>query len=109
MAVEKGRLDILQALFDHGSDVNERVGPNAGSSRQKRKHLKASETPLMTAVNNRLPEVASWLLERGANAEIMDLNGKTAMMLAIEHGAEDVMRILERAADRAVDDEDDRK
>jgi hypothetical protein len=45
------------------------------------------------------------LLEHGANAGIWNLQGKTAMMLAIERGLEDMVRVLEKAADRSVDDE----
>jgi ankyrin repeat protein len=91
----------------HGSDVNERVGPNTGGLRKKGKRLEASDTPLMVTVKNRQLEAASWLLEHGANAEIWNLQGKTAMMLAIERGLEDMVRILEKAADRSVDDEDE--
>jgi len=73
--------------------------------KKKKKGLKASETPLMVAVNNGRSEAASWLLEHGANAEIWNVQGKTAMMLAIERGLEDMVRVLEKAADRSVDDE----
>jgi len=58
-------LDILQVLFEHGSDVNERVGFSSGGLRKKKKKkkkkgLKASDTPLMVAVNNAQSEAAGW-------------------------------------------------
>ena len=73
--------------------------------KKKKKGLKASDTPLMIAVKNAQSEAAGWLLEHGANAGIWNLQGKTAMMLAIERGLEDMVRVLEKAADRSVDDE----
>jgi len=59
-------------LFEHGSDVNERVGFSPGGliKKKKKKGLKASDTPLMIAVKNAQSEAAGWLLEHGANAEI---------------------------------------
>lgn len=47
------------------------------------------------------------MLEHGANAEIWNVQGKTAMMLAMERGLEDMVRVLEKAADRSMDDEDE--
>jgi len=53
-------LDILQVLFEHGSDVNERVGFSTGGLIKKKKGLKASDTPLMVAVKNAQSEAAAW-------------------------------------------------
>ena len=57
----------------------------------------------MIAVSNGQGEAVSWLLEHGANAEILDLQGKTAMMLAAERGDEDTIGLLKLAANRAAD------
>ncbi len=47
-------------LFEHGSDVNERVGFSTGGLIKKKKGLKASDTPLMVAVKNAQSEAAAW-------------------------------------------------
>ncbi len=47
-------------LFEHGSDVNERVGFSPGGLIKKKKGLKASDTPLMVAVKNGQWEAAGW-------------------------------------------------
>ena len=41
-AAEKRRLDVLKLLIEHGGDVNERLPPDAGFSKQKLRFQKAS-------------------------------------------------------------------
>lgn len=91
MAAEKGRLDVLQALIEHGGDVNELLQPSVGFFTQKKKHEHASETPLYTATENGHRDVVVYLLEQGADAEIGDVNGKTPWMLAAEKGDKEVL------------------
>ena len=93
-AAEKGRLDVLKLLIEHGGDVNERLEPDAGFFKQNLRFEKASETPLYVATANGHRDVVEWLLERGADGEIGDLNGKTPGMLAREMGDEELMRLL---------------
>ena len=93
-AAEKGRLDVLKLLIEHGGDVNERLQPDAGFFKQNLRFQKASETPLFVGTANGHRDVVEWLLEQGANREINDLNGKTPGMLAREMGDEELMRVL---------------
>ncbi|CAF9923041.1 hypothetical protein IMSHALPRED_005836 [Imshaugia aleurites] len=100
MAAEKGRLDVLRILIEHGGDVNERLAPDAGFFNQKKRHQQASETPLYTATLNGHHDVVVWLLEQGADVEIGDLNGKTPITIAREQGDEELLRVLEVKVER---------
>lgn len=96
-AVEKGRVDVLKELLEHGGDVNERLRPNVGFLAQKTKFQQASETPLMIAARNGQRGATRWLLEHGASAEIEDLYRRTARTIAIESGHNDLIEVFERA------------
>jgi ankyrin repeat protein len=69
-AARQGKLDALRALLDGGADINQ-----AGAD---------STSPLLIAVVNGHYEVASLLIERGANANIADLNGRTPLYAAVD-------------------------
>ena len=94
MAVEKGRLDLLKQLVEHSGDVNERVDHNIGFYPHKTKQQQASETLLHIAVKNGYVEVAKWLLEQGADAEVVDLKGESAGELARRTGNEEMRDVF---------------
>ena len=100
MATEKGRLDVLQALVEHGGDVNERLEPNVGFLSHKRKQQQASETLLHLAVMAGQAEVAMWLLLHGADTDIADSQGKTPLALAKEGGNEVIVKMFEEQLDK---------
>lgn len=91
---EKGRLDVLKLLIEHGGDVNELLQPDVGFFVQKRRFQLGSETLLYVATANGQHDVVESLLEQGANKDIGDLNGKTPGLLAREMGDEELMRVL---------------
>jgi len=76
--------ETVKVLLEHGADVNARADDGA--------------TPLMLAASCGGPEIVRALLNRGA-----DLNGsfiqtgKTALMLAEEHGYAGIAEMLRRA------------
>jgi uncharacterized protein len=76
--------ETVRVLLEHGADVNARADDGA--------------TPLMLAASGGDPEIVQALLSRGA-----DLNGsfvqtgKTALMLAEEHGYAGVAGLLRQA------------
>ncbi|MCB1127197.1 MAG: ankyrin repeat domain-containing protein, partial [Verrucomicrobiae bacterium] len=67
-AVAVGRIDVLEALKEHGADLNAR-----GDHRV---------TPLMVAVGMDEPETLDWLLKNGADANLQDGDGNTALHVA---------------------------
>lgn len=76
--------ETVRVLLEHGADVNLRADDGA--------------TPLMLAASCGDPEIVRALLKRGA-----DLNGsfvqtgKTALMLAEEHGYANIAELLKQA------------
>jgi ankyrin len=69
-AARQGKLDAVRALLDGGADVNQ-VGAD-------------NTSPLLIAVVNGHYEVASLLVERGANPSVADANGRTPLYAAID-------------------------
>lgn len=94
MAVEKGRVDVLKDLVEHGGDVNERLEPDVGCLAASKKKQLASESLLHVAVNFGQVELVGWLLEKGADAKAVDLRGKTAATLAEERRDREMMDVL---------------
>lgn len=100
MAAEKGRVDVLQALFEGAGDddvVDERLEPSVGFLSHKHKQQQASETPLIVATRCGQREAVRWLLERGASVQIQDLQGMTAGMIAAEGKDEDIIALFEES------------
>lgn len=62
-----GRPDVAELLLAHGAGVNDRS---------------ASAAPIHGAVMGRSPEMIRWLLERGADPEAPDFEGRSARVLA---------------------------
>ena len=79
-----GDLENAQLLLDHGADLN------AAS--------KYGETPLMTAVLVKLPDMVQFLLERGADHRVVNSQGRTALDMArvglIYGSAEKAVKII---------------
>lgn len=87
-AVMKGRIEVVEALLDHGADVNARgmVGT----------------PPVMFAIRERRQDVVALLLERGADPEI-GVPGRTALDEARTSGDPAIVQLLEAAAERQDD------
>jgi ankyrin repeat protein len=69
-ASRQGKLDAVRALLEGGADVNQ-VGAD-------------NTSPLLIAIVNGHYEVASLLVERGANPSVADANGRTPLYAAID-------------------------
>ena len=80
-AVQEGYLGIVTELVENGADVNLESGFH-------------KETPLSRAASNGRPEIADYLLEKGANTEIVDRNGKTPLYFAAFYGHPDIATSL---------------
>lgn len=70
--IYRGHLEVVRALCEH-PDVN--IDINASEGPQKR-------TSLHWAAKNGRVEVVSFLLKKGADAKLIDSNGKTALSLS---------------------------
>lgn len=76
---------VISRLFAAG-DVNERAKGNG-------------QTALMLAVSNDKLSMAEMLLENGADVNVRDDDGSTALMCAAEHGHMDAVKLLLKQAD----------
>jgi ankyrin repeat protein len=124
LAISKADTDSISALLDAGADVNAReintwhtplsraVGAYYGGVPQvvslllsrgantDSAPINAHEAPLLAAAEKGLETITLMLLSKGANIEIEDDWGKTAVHLAAEKGHAGVIRILsEHGAD----------
>lgn len=108
-AAERGQAEIVKLFFDRGAALPEGFMHKAAEGGQAElvklalKHgLSAHErggywdrTPLAAAAAAGSVEAVRVLLDAGANANVTDRDGKTAVRLAMDRGAEDVARLLE--------------
>jgi hypothetical protein len=78
-AVRADDADIVYKLVTHGADVNTRTDDGY---------------VLLEAVKESCPDVVASLLARGANARLVDENGRTAVMLAIKRGYVEIVGFL---------------
>jgi hypothetical protein len=87
-AVEYGRLKLVRLFLDRGADLN-----------AARAH-KSLDDLLRLAVGESTPEVAELLLDRGANVNSMDENGKTPLYWTAisDHPEATVKLLLDRGA-----------
>jgi ankyrin repeat protein len=69
-AARSGCYDCVEALIGAGADVNEPTPEGV--------------TPLMTALDSRYNDVAKLLLDRGANPQVWDWWGRTALYIVID-------------------------
>ncbi|KAI0599781.1 hypothetical protein F4775DRAFT_583134 [Biscogniauxia sp. FL1348] len=82
-AAERGDLATVKALLDtSGKDLNQPSKP------------KGSETPLYLAAKNKHFDVCKLLLERGANIDFPNGNGRSALHAAVNAGDLDVVYLL---------------
>lgn len=79
LAVAQDR-ESVQLLLDMGADPN-------GESSQK---------PILEAAKNDDVELVQALLDHGADAEVVDLSGATALEIALRQGNEEVVTLLRR-------------
>ena len=88
LAVERGNLKIVQALLDDGADPNALMAKIAGDSEFR-------GTALHSATALRHPGVMQALLDAGARSEIETNLGKTALQMARDANAQEIIAILD--------------
>jgi ankyrin repeat protein len=83
LAISKGETSTVEKLIDSGVDVNQQ-------------NQVTKETALMTAVRSEEIDVVAILLRAGANPNLQDVSGMTALMWAVEGGDKNtnLVRIL---------------
>ncbi|KAJ3019819.1 UNVERIFIED_CONTAM: hypothetical protein HDU68_010490 [Siphonaria sp. JEL0065] len=81
LAVDNDCLDTVRLLISRGSSLN--LVDNVGRW-----------TPLLMACGGGFKQVASLLLEKGANVDALDKCGKSALHLAAEKGCKEIVREL---------------
>jgi ankyrin repeat protein len=69
-AARDGRLETVKILLGSGAEINQ---------------VEANDiTPLITAITNNHPDVATYLIEQGADVKKVDWYGRTALFAAVE-------------------------
>ena len=91
MAAAEGKSDVVKFLLSKGADINELGIEHPTDPRYK----EDVGTALHRAVVGGHTEVVKLLLGEGANIEMRDLMGKTALDLAREENNADIVRLLE--------------
>ncbi|KAG6889177.1 hypothetical protein C0995_003088 [Termitomyces sp. Mi166 len=92
MAVFDGRIDTVACLLDHGGDIDEIA---SGTSTWIRNDKEAAKdgygTALHTAAKRGHLKAVHFLIDRGANVEVRDTKGRTALELAMTEKHSDIM------------------
>ena len=88
LAVERGDLDIVKALLNDGADPNALMAKIAGDSEIR-------GTALHSATALRYPRLVEALLDAGACSEIQSNLGKTALQMARDANAQEIVAILD--------------
>jgi ankyrin repeat protein len=84
-AAKSGRTEVLAFLFENGADINEI--PTMSWIRADEPRL---GTPLHAAVKGNQRSAVGFLLTHGADASVMDSDGKTAFQVARENGSNEL-------------------
>lgn len=91
MAAAEGKSDMVKFLLSKGADINEMGIEQPTDPRYK----EDVGTALHRAVVGGHTEVVTILLEEGADIEVRDLMGKTALDLAREQNNANIAKLLE--------------
>jgi ankyrin repeat protein len=93
IASSRGHVDVVRLLVDRGANLN------AGCNDWNGDFQRVRWTPLHAAIYGDHPDIALFLLERGANPETRDCS-QTALCIASSRGQADVVRsLIDRGAD----------
>jgi len=94
-AVMANRVEVLDALYEHGVGINQRLLLPIESSRDKMMMRRIeSETPLHLAVRYKSKEAATWLLKHRAEMDIRDAFGMMASDYASQSGDREMVEIF---------------
>ena len=89
LAVDKGRLDVIKLLVDHGANLE----------MQDERTL----TPLQVAAPGGSRTVVEYLLKKGAKVDSQDNKGKTALIYAAQNGwVQNVKLLLKYGANKSI-------
>lgn len=101
-AAMRGDPDIARKVLDKGVNVNARaidMGIESFDRTDEKARIGDSDTPLLVAVKHAgNTEIVRLLLDRGADVNAKDEDGKTALMIAIERRRADIIRLLKNAS-----------
>ncbi|MBF0518649.1 MAG: ankyrin repeat domain-containing protein [Nitrospirae bacterium] len=81
LAAANGNIDLIMLLLKHGADVNDYT-------------MWADLTPLICSVLFEQTTVVEYLLTQGADTEVVDDQGATALVYAVENGRYDIVKSL---------------
>ena len=84
-AIEAGQLETAKSLLAHGADVNAR-NPDGTTALMAAAEGNAYLTDNATAVQT--------LLDKGANVDLQDSRGRTALFRAVSSGKDDAVKLL---------------
>ena len=82
-AATSGYFAVVEALLDHNADPEIQEGPSC-----------ASGTPLNRAIDNGYTSTVHLLLQRGANAKVLDTYNRTIVHSAAVNGRTEILKIL---------------
>ncbi len=92
LAAERGHLKVIKIFIEAGQDVNTRGGWAASTPPEG-----APRTPLMWAAEGGHTDCVEYLIQNGAQLDLMDFKGRAAFHLAAEGGHLEVMKRLVEA------------
>jgi len=94
-AIIFGRYEIVELLLENGFNINSKIVQKNDQYGLLNSDKLEAVTPLMLAVQEKNPKMVKLLVNKGANLEIRNYNGETAIMHAIKNYAEeDIIEIL---------------